>query len=276
MKLTASIVLYKSNINDIKRVIDSIFSCSEHEIMLYLVDNSPTDGLSNLQTLYSDKAGNLVYIFLNQNIGFGSAHNIAINNAIQSKSKYHLVVNPDIYFSGDAIDKIVRKMETNKEVGLIMPKIIYPNREIQYLCKLLATPFDLFVRRFIPFSTFVERRNEKYEFRFTDYNTEMEIPSLSGCFMTIRTSVLEQIDGFDERYFMYLEDLDLCRRIGEVSRTLYYPAVSVTHEYEKGSYKNKKLLLYHVSSAIKYFNKWGWFWDKKRVRVNKNALLQFK
>lgn len=100
----------------------------------------------------------------------------------------------------------------------------------------------------------------------------MEVPSLSGCFMFMRVDVLKKVNGFDERFFMYAEDLDLCRRIGEVSKTMFYPMVAVYHEYEKGSYKNRKLLKYHLCSVIKYFNKWGWVFDKKRIQRNKECL----
>ena len=104
----------------------------------------------------------------------------------------------------------------------------------------------------------------------------MEVPSLSGWFMFMRVSVLKEVGGFDERYFMYAEDLDLCRRIGEVSKTIFYPGVSVVHEYEKGSYKSKKLLKYHTVSIIKYFNKWGWIFDSKRKKKNKYCISQIK
>jgi len=100
----------------------------------------------------------------------------------------------------------------------------------------------------------------------------MQVPSLSGCFMLLRTEVLKVVGGFDERFFMYCEDFDLCRRIGQVSKTIYYPDVSVIHNYEKGSYKNSKLLRYHIQSSVKYFNKWGWFFDKERRRINNDTL----
>jgi hypothetical protein len=90
--------------------------------------------------------------------------------------------------------------------------------------------------------------------------------------MMIRTSVLKSVNGFDERFFMYLEDVDLCRRIGKLSRIVYYPKVAIVHNYEKGSYKNKKLLVYHIKSAMKYFNKWGWIFDKNRSKINLKTL----
>ena len=115
----------------------------------------------------------------------------------------------------------------------------------------LPISLDLFGRRFIPFKAFQEKRDAWYEMHWSGYDKVMEVPSLSGCFMFIRTDVLKQIGGFDKRFFMYAEDLDLCRRVGEVTRTMYYPEVSVFHEYEKGSYKNRKLLKYHICSVIK-------------------------
>lgn len=104
----------------------------------------------------------------------------------------------------------------------------------------------------------------------------MEVPYLSGCFMFIRTKVLEKVGLFDERFFMYLEDTDLSRRIHKISKTIYYPYVHIYHEYGKGSYKNLKLLKYHIDSAIKYFNKWGWFFDKERDFINKTTLKKLK
>jgi GT2 family glycosyltransferase len=166
-------------------------------------------------------------------------------------------------------------MENNKDVGLVMPKVLYPDGNIQYLCKLLPTPLDLFGRRFLnfcPFKKIVEKRNEVYELRFTGYDKIMEVPYLSGCFMFIRTEVLKKVGLFDERFFMYLEDTDLSRRTHRVAKTIYYPYVHIYHEYGKGSYKSLKLLYYHIKSAIKYFNKYGWFFDKERQEINKRIL----
>ena len=142
-----------------------------------------------------------------------------------------------------------------------MPKIIYPDGSTQCLCKLLPTPFDLILRRFNPFTKINNILQLRYELRFTSYDSEFESPTLSGCFMMLKSSLLKEVGGFDQRFFMYLEDVDLCRRIGELGKLVYYPKVCVVHNYEKGSYGNKKLLKYHAFSAIKYFNKWGWIFD---------------
>jgi hypothetical protein len=96
----------------------------------------------------------------------------------------------------------------------------------------------------------------------------MEVPNLSGCFMLMRCDALKYAGMFDDRFFMYLEDTDLSRRINQQFQTVYYPEVSIIHHYEKGSYKSNKLLLYHISSAFKYFAKYGWFFDTVRTTVN--------
>jgi GT2 family glycosyltransferase len=268
--LNISIVLYHNKEGQIKKAIESVLN-TDLDVNLYLVDNSSTDSLRDLEMI--DKRTK--YIFNNSNLGFGKAHNIALKKSIEKNIPYHLVLNPDVYFEKGVLEELYKFMESNKDVGLVMPKVLYPNGDIQYLCKLLPTPFDLFGRRFLnfgPFKKIVEKRNEIYELRFTGYDKIIEVPYLSGCFMFIRTEVLKKVGLFDERFFMYLEDTDLSRRIHRVSKTIYYPEVSIYHEYGKGSYKNPKLLKYHLDSAIKYFNKYGWLFDKERDEINKKTL----
>jgi GT2 family glycosyltransferase len=268
--INVSIVLFK---NDQDLVRKAIYSCVNSVLInkIYLIDNSPTDILSCLASLDS----RIEYIFNNANLGFGKAHNIALKRSIEENIPYHLVLNPDVYFKGWVLEELYNFMENNPDVGLVMPKVLYPDGTLQYLCKLLPTPLDLFGRRFLnfgPFKKIVEKRNEVYELRFTGYDKIMEVPYLSGCFMFIRTSVLKKVGLFDERFFMYLEDTDLSRRIHRVAKTVYYPYVYIYHEYGKGSYKSLKLLYYHIKSAIKYFNKYGWFFDKEREEINRKTL----
>jgi GT2 family glycosyltransferase len=161
-------------------------------------------------------------------------------------------------------------MNQEQNVGLLMPKVLYPNGETQYLCKQIPTPFDLIMRRFIPnfIKPLFQARLDAYELKFKDFSMRMEIPNLSGCFMFIRCEALKTVGLFDENFFMYLEDTDLSRRINSQYKTIYYPEASIIHHYEKGSYKNYKLLKYHIQSAFYYFNKWGWLFDPTRSTIN--------
>ncbi|MCD7932675.1 MAG: hypothetical protein LUH15_15715 [Tannerellaceae bacterium] len=108
-----------------------------------------------------------------------------------------------------------------------------------------------------------EQIDYRFEMRFTDYNQIMNVPYLSGCFMFLRTSVIKEIGLFDEHIFMYCEDTDLNRRIYQKYKTIYYPDVSIVHNFEKGSHKNIRLLWIHIKAAVYYLNKWGWFLIKK-------------
>jgi len=273
-QLNVSIVLYQNSLVQLKRAINSVLS-TKLDVKLYLIDNSPADSLKILSELNP----RIVYIFNNANLGFGKAHNIAIKETLKEGVPFHLIMNPDIYFDKGVLEELYSFIEKNKDIGLVMPKVLYPDGRIQYLCKLLPTPWDLLGRRFLSkslFKKYIEKRNEIYELRFTGYNKIMEVPYLSGCFMFIRTEVLKKVGLFDERFFMYLEDTDLSRRIHRVAKTIYYPYVHIYHEHQKGSYKNLKLLKIHIESAIKYFNKWGWFNDPERETINRKTLEKLK
>lgn len=267
MSINISIVTYKTNHNAIQKVIES---CINRFVAtkIFIINNSPTDNLKEIKKLNPI----IEYIFNPLNAGYGAAHNIAMQKSIEEGVKYHLVLNPDIYFDSDVLKSLINYMDSNEDVGLVMPKILYPNGEVQYLCKLFPAPIVVFGRRFLPFKNFIKEINEIYELRFSEYNKIMEVPYLSGCFMLIRVDLLKNIGLFDENFFMYFEDTDLCRRLGKVSKTIYFPKVHIYHEYEKGSYKNLKLLKYHIKSAVYYFNKWGWFFDNERKIINKEQL----
>ncbi len=273
--LSISIVIYNTPKNSLLRLLHSIKKIHKLKVRVFLLDNSGSKHYIDLKNDFKKKEIYICYIANSYNLGFGKAHNIALKKSLEDNTKYHLVLNPDIYFDKGVLEELYDFMENNPDVGLIMPKVLYPNGRLQYLCKLLPTPFDLFGRRFLnwgPFKRYVEKRNEIYELRFTGYDKIMEVPYLSGCFMFLRTSVLKQVGLFDERFFLYLEDTDLSRRIHRIAKTIYYPYVHIYHEHCKGSYKNFKLLRIHIESAVKYFNKWGWFIDSERDKINKETL----
>jgi GT2 family glycosyltransferase len=267
--LTISVVLYKNDIYELKKMMTCVAE-TKLNCKLFLIDNSPTDYLR----LFA--RGEFVeYCFNNKNIGFGRAQNMGINK-IRDKSHYHLILNPDVSFKAGTLENIYRFMEQNHDVGQLMPRVCYNNGSVQKLCKLLPHPIDLIGRRFFGNAYLSKKRNKIYELNGFEYNRILDLPVLSGCFMFIRTSVLEQVGGFDGRYFMYLEDIDLTRRINKISRTIFYPGVTVEHKFTKGSYENLQLLKYHIVSAIKYFNKWGWIFDNERTFLNRNVLSQLK
>lgn len=268
--ISASIVLYNTKKELINRVVNSYSPSAERK--LYLIDNSP----SKCDGLYSDNS-NIEYIYIGKNIGYGAGHNIGIKKAIKENSKYHIVLNPDIMFDKKIIDELVKYANLNMDIVYMLPKVIYPNGELQYLCKLLPTPMDLIFRRFLPNIGVIKRRNDKYILKDSGYNHIINPPCLSGCFMFMRVETIKENDiYFDDRFFMYCEDFDLIRRLHRVGKTIFYPNVTIIHDHARDSYKNKKMLLEHIKSACKYFNKYGWILDKERNKENRKILAEIK
>lgn len=269
--LTASIVLYKTPIQQIKTILNCVISskCVEQ---LYVIDNFSTKENKLLFKEYS-----FVEYIEHENTGYGSSHNIALHKAVDFGSDYHVVLNPDIEFDENVLNKLCYYMNDNKDVVYVLPKVIYPNGELQYLCKLLPSPSDLILRRFLPNSKWKSKKDDKYTLKHSGYNQIINPPCLSGCFMFMRISTLKENNiFFDERYFMYLEDFDLIRRLHRVGKTIYFPEVSIVHNHAKESYKSKKMLKIHIQSAIKYFYKFGWLFDKERKIMNKQILAEIQ
>lgn len=268
--INISVVLFCNPVQQIKNLLLDL-SLSEQIQHIYLVDNSPDDDLHKLASMDS----RMIYIHNPSNPGYGSSHNIAIKKSIAERVDYHVVANPDIRMGSEVLASLKAYMEVNLDVGLTMPDIRYPDGNRQHLCKLLPTPLSLFSRRFLP-KAISRKFDKKYNLLDLNYEKEMNVPILSGCFMFLRTSALADVGLFDPRFFMYLEDFDLVRRINANHRTMFLPNVQVTHEYAKGSYQNKKLMIYHIQSAVKYFNKWGWLSDSFRRKTNKKFIRQSK
>ncbi|MCX5668689.1 MAG: glycosyltransferase family 2 protein [Candidatus Omnitrophica bacterium] len=264
--IAASIVVFKNDRIILRKAIDS-FLRTVLKVNLLVIDNSPTDDLRAICA-----CENVEYIFNNNNLGFGAGHNIAIRK-MSGRTKYSLIFNPDVYFEKGVLEKLFNFMERNDEIGLLMPKVLYPGGALQHLCRLLPTPMDLLIRKFDnKILRGLINLISKYELKFADCNKQMDVPYLSGCFMFIRTEVLKKIGSFDERFFIYFEDVDLSRRIHRLYRTVYYPQVEIYHGYERGSNKDTALFKHLIRSGVRYFNKWGWFFDKERRLINNQAL----
>jgi GT2 family glycosyltransferase len=252
--ITASIVIYNPNINHLHKTINSFLKCKLYT-RLIIIDHSP---IQNVELLKSFE--NIDYIFNPSNPGFGAGHNNAIKK-FNYNSSYHLILNPDIYFSEGTLENIYIYMNENLNIGQLMPKVLYPDNSFQFLCKQNPTLFDLFARGFLPnkIKKLFKKRLDRFEYRSSDLNEIIfDIPYLSGCFMFFRTSTLKKVGFFDENIFMYLEDADISRRFLQHSHTVYYPTVFVYHYYSGLTHKEWKYKWITIKSAITYFNKWGW------------------
>ena len=268
--VVCSLVIFKNKRSQLLDAINSFLN-TELNIRLILIDNSPSNDLFDLI-----KDPRVDYVHNPSNPGYGTSHNIAIKK-FQDKTKYHLILNPDIYYSEGVLEELFSFLEKETKIGLLMPKVLYPNGEIQYLAKLIPTPFTFFMRRFNINSKLKSRLSDKFELKFSNYDKIMDVPYLSGCFMLCRANVLKKINGFDEKIFMHMEDLDITRRINEAGyRTVFYSDQFIIHDHIYKSLFTWSNISMYFSSAIYYFNKWGWIFDKKRALINKQTIQNIK
>lgn len=261
---TASIVVHKTPVEELKISLKCLQDSPVNKI--YVIDNSPDESLKETALTFP-KVGYLHVM----NHGYGAGHNIGIKKSIEEGADYHLVMNSDISWPGDIITPLIQYLDTNKEVGIITPKTFYPNGELQYTCRLLPTPFDLLLRAFLPERLYAGRTS-RYLLKHIDHNQPINSPYILGSFMMFRNDALSREGFFDERFFMYPEDIDITRRIHENWKTLYWPGVSIVHSHRRESKKNLRMFWIHFTNMVKYFNKWGWINDPKRKLFNK-ALL---
>lgn len=265
---TASIVTYRTRKEDLDRVLAS--ALADEVDRLYVIDHSPDD---NIKGMLPDDPR--IFYERRPNKGYGAGHNAAIRKAMDEGARYHAVLNPDIYWDGKVIAPLERYMKDNPGVGMTVPKVLYPDGRLQYVCKLIPTPFDLIANRFLP-GNLVRKRVARFRLEATGYDRIMNVPYMHGCFFMLRMDALRDVGLFDERFFMYPEDIDLTRRIHEKWLTVFYPHVSIFHAHAAESRKSWKMLRIHIANMIKYFNKWGWLFDGKRRFYNRRLLSDCK
>ena len=267
--LVGSVVLYKTDLQEIERAVRQ-FLAVPLKAHLCVIDNSP-------QPLrlpcYADPR--VSYHFANANLGYGRGHNIALR-AAAGRSRYNLVMNTDVLYSPDVVMRLVGFMDVNPQAGLAGPRMCYPDGSLQYVCRLLPTPANMFLRRFMPRSGWANRADAAYELRWWNHDTVANIPYFQGSFVMLRTQLCNELGGFDERFFMYGEDIDLTRRLHQVAQTLYIPDVSVVHEYRRYSNRSLRGTWIGIQNNSRYFNKWGWFFDRERRRVNRQVVADLQ
>lgn len=253
--LTISIVTYNPDFLELRKTLDSLetalTSFEPTAFAITIVDNS----LSNEVALfllrnYPDLPFELIHG--QGNIGFGRAHNLAM----QQMGKFHLILNPDIQLAPDALMNALSFMSENEKCGLLSPHASWPNGQRQYLCKRFPSVFDLLLRGFAPkkIRSFFSARLARYEMRDETNDTiYWNPPIVSGCFMFFRSTILHNIGGFNERFFLYFEDFDLALRSRKVANTAYLSAIQVVHaggHASKKGYWHRKVF---VQSAIKFY-----------------------
>ncbi len=263
MDLSIIIVNYKSKtklINCLQSLQAANFDNLKKEIII--VDNNSGDDLRELES-YSE----IKLIFSNRNLGMGGGNNLGMQ---QAQGEFILVLNPDTLVNKNAILKLINYYRLNKKIGIIGPKLLYPDYSLQLSCLRFPTFFMPILRRTF-LGDYFKKQRDSFTMSEFDHDSIKEVDWLMGSCLLFKKELIDNkgvkfFPKFDERYFMYFEDTDLCRTVKEKNfKIIYYPSAIVIHDHARQSAKNpwyialfkNKMTWVHISSWFKYFIKWG-------------------
>lgn len=229
------------------------------ELEIVVIDNHSQDDSIGVLRNRLKKYANVHIVETSRNKGFGGGYNAGARHA---HGTYLLINNPPKILESDAVEKLVRTMEADQTIGILAPKLIHPDGTIRTSARAFPSPVDLIVKR-----TTIQHIFPKTLRRYLQLDVNPEEPRsvdwvVGGCFV-IRKNLFYELHGFDERFFLFFEDTDLCQRVRERGMTVVYdPTVAGRDRKQRLSEGNFLQLLTtrtgrsHVASALKYFWKW--------------------
>ena len=217
-------------------------------------DHQPGEPVEQLE------AGADCFLTNRDNPGYGRAVNRLVVRLGQLPP-YIGVLNTDLSWSAGTFEQLLSWLQQHPQVNLAVPQILDEAGTPQKLCKHHPTVLGLFSRRFLPDvlkPAWLKRYDRWYVMADQNYQQVFEAPYLSGCCMLVKSEAFRRAGGFDERYFLYLEDADLTRSLARDGRCVHLPVAGVVHGWGRGNYRNVGLMAVNLASAWHYFRKWGW------------------
>ncbi|MBO5371385.1 MAG: glycosyltransferase family 2 protein [Lachnospiraceae bacterium] len=247
---SVGIVTYNS-----EKVISNVLNSLEHlsnrqDVEVYVVDNNSDDKtIEIIEENFKD-----VILIKNQiNLGFGGANNQAI---MQADSLYHVLVNPDITVEKDVFLQIQQFMDSNPDIVQMAPRVLNEDGTEQFLPKKNPKFKYLIAGKFDNHFDYFKKLRSEYTMEDKKVEETVDVDFCTGCFSVLRTEELKLCGGFDDRFFLYLEDADLTREMQKFGRTVYNPKIEVCHKWGRASGKSIKYFLIHLQSMFKYCWKW--------------------
>lgn len=251
IEISASIVLYNEDLVELKNTVNCFLNIQLSK-KLFLIDNTKN---KDFQDVFYHKE--IEYLATGKNIGFGAGHNFVIDK-IKDLSKTHLILNPDVSFKAAVVPNLINKLNRHEIVAMIAPKVLFPDGKHQYSCRRYPRIPELLARRFSYLQPLFKSLIKKGTYQDKELTSSFFADYITGCFHLYKTEDFIKLNGFDQRYFLYMEDVDICKKIESLDKQkLYYPKEEITHVLKQGSLKDFNLFLKHTSSALKYFLKWG-------------------
>ena len=260
MELSIIILNYRMR-GLVKNCLKAIFeSVVNFPFEVIVVDNDSRD---EVEQLIQTRFPQVKFIQTGANLGMGGGNNVGIRAA---QGKYILILNPDIIVFPDSFQKLYDFIESRPDAGLVSPRLLNPDKTLQHTCyrwHRLITP--LCRRTFVGKTSFGRKELERFLYLDWDHATTREVDWIQGSFFLLPKVVLDKVGLFDDRYFMYFEDTDLCRRVWQAGfKVIYCAAAEVIHLHRKQSADGglfalltNKLTRIHVRSWVRYMKKWG-------------------
>lgn len=284
INLSILIVSYNTK-ETTKKCIEALMTTlkqSEHtQTEIIVVDNNSTDGsvheVESLKSKVQRHNAILKLYLLNENIGFGKANNYGLQHA---QGKYILFLNSDVLIQWVNFDDLLYYMNKNPQVGALTVQIKLPNGDHDMSSHrgypTIWRSFTYFVKfeKWLGHLPFLSRLFGGYHLTHLDLNTIHEVEAISGAFFLTRRSILERTGGFDPRFFMYGEDIDLCYQMLQMGyKIMYYPLFTVLHlKYQSGLKKKGRKT---ASKTRAYFyDAMRLFYDKHMAQKN-GAVLNY-
>lgn len=223
---------------------------------IIVVDNNSGD--DSVYLLRSDFP-EITVIDNKENMGLAAGVNTALKVATGT---YYLVLNPDMTQLPGATQKLVDFMDNNPKVGIAGGKLISPNGKLQYSCYRFYTVFTIIYRRtFLGTTKMGKEATRSFLMKDFDHASEKDVDWLMGACLIVRKKAYEEVGGMDERFFLYFEDVDWCRRFWEKGwRVTYVPQAVFSHFHQRSSEGGALIGILtnrptreHIKSAFKYF-----------------------
>lgn len=249
MNMISIVVIEFNSLEEINRCISAIKQrCTDVDYEIIVSSNSCYPKIK--QDLILQSYPDVLWCFNERNGGFGYGMNQGLKSA---SGDFLVVMNPDVILKGK-ISILVDFLNSHQDVGAIAPQIVGYNGIVQDSCRKFVTPWRFLLRQVQRVLTGNELvKNEKI-----DYTRPQTADWLSGAFMMLKRIVYESVGGFDEGYFMYCEDVDLCTRIWKAGyQVVYYPSVQIEYEGTRNARKSKKYAKIFMQSHIRYWRKFG-------------------
>jgi len=222
---------------------------------IIVADNGSADGSADL--VEQDFPG-VSLIRNEENLGFGRANNQGLAKA---SGKYILFLNSDVAVAESCLDRMFAFMENHPEIGASACRLTFPDGRLQHSCRQFPS-FKVYFLMLLGLRYLFPNLKafRRYLMLDWDHSDEREVDQIMGSFMFIRKSVLDQVGSFDERYWMYFEEVDLCLRIKRAGwKIVHYPDAPAVHFLSKSSeqWGETKRIREFQKSLLKYFQKNG-------------------